>query len=247
MIKNAKVWALSDFHLPGNDNKTMDKFGSAWKSHPARIYENVTKLCNENDVLLVGGDISWALKIEGALNDLKFIESLKCMVVLSEGNHDCWASKYNAVIANLPKNVFWVQRGCKRIGNIAVVSTRLWDFDCVVWPDYIKTKANSDPKKIERRELLRLEKALKELPQDSGIIRILMVHFPPVGADGERNELTDIINGYNVDYCVYGHLHGVQEKTLGTDVKIGQTRFLLTSSDWLGMKPIEICNYNPDE
>lgn len=246
MASTAKVWALSDMHLPGDKNKTMDRFGSIWLAHPSQIRDNVTATCGENDILLVSGDVTWASNIEGARADLQFIAQLGCRVVLSEGNHDSWASSYNAVMRNLPPNVFWAKRGCTRIGNVAIVSTRLCDFDCVEWPDYIKTEC-SDPQKQQRRDFMRLENALKELPQGDDIIRILMVHYPPISANGEANKLTDIINKYNVDYCVYGHLHYILEKQIAMDVKIGKTRFMLTASDHLKMKPVEICDFKVGE
>ena len=242
----AKVWALSDFHLPGMREKKMNMYGDVWKDHPSKIYKNVTEVCSSEDVLLVPGDISWAPKIDEAKPDFEFIESLPCKVVISEGNHDHWASKYNNVIEALPHNAIWVQRGCHRIGNLAIVSTRLWDFDDVYWPGKISCNA-LDPQKIQNREILRLEIALKSLPQDPDIIRILMVHFPPLSYDASPGKITDMINQYNVDYCVYGHLHGELEKVPGMDCVVGKTRFLLASSDWLKMKPIEVCDYNPEQ
>ena len=224
----------------------MDMFGDVWKDHPSKIFRNVTESCSPEDVLLVPGDISWAFKIDELKPDLELIESFPCKVVMSEGNHDLWASKYNSVIEALPHNAVWAQRGCHRIGNLAIVSTRLWDFDDVIWPGKIACKA-ANPQKIANREIIRLENALKLLPQDPDIIRILLVHFPPVSYDASPGKITDMINQYNVDYCVYGHLHGEMEKVPGMDCVVGKTRFLLTSSDWLGMKPIEVCTYVTDQ
>ncbi|KAH0785804.1 serine/threonine protein phosphatase [Histomonas meleagridis] len=220
----------------------MDKYGEVWKNHPTKIFQSVSQLCSPEDILLVPGDISWASNLKEAASDLEFIASLPCKVVMSEGNHDNWASKYNDLIAALPKNAVWAQRGCYQIGNLAIVSTRLWDFDDVVWPGKINSRA-ADPVKIQNREITRLENALKNLPQSNDIIRILMVHFPPISFDASPGRISDIINKYNVDYCVYGHLHGESEKVPGMDCVVGKTRFLLTSSDWLKMTPIEVCEF----
>ncbi|OHT13186.1 metallophosphoesterase [Tritrichomonas foetus] len=240
-----KVFALSDFHLPGKNNKTMDKYGEPWINHPEKILANVTQQLTKDDILLVPGDITWAAKIQEAVDDLQFISSLPCTVVMSEGNHDNWASKYSAVIESLPPNAVWAQRGCYRKGNVAIVSTRLWDIDGVYpWPGDIACKC-ADPAKIQKRELDRLNRALQQLPKEDGIIRILMVHFPPVAFDATPGPVTEIIDKYNVHFCVYGHVHGMKDEVPAVNATIGKTHYFLTSCDWLNMEPLEICDYKP--
>ena len=239
-----KIWALSDFHFPSSKNKLMEQYDPVWKDHPQRILENVNKVCTKNDILLVPGDISWADKVEEMTEDLNIISKMNCKVVLSEGNHDRWASKYAKAVEAMPKNAVWAIRGVQRFGNVAIVCQRLWDIDGIFpWPGHMKSKGGSE--KTPTREIARLEEQLKLLPQDKEIIRVLMVHFPPVAFDGSPGILTDMINKYNVDYCVYGHVHGQKEdpELKAADITIGCTHFMLTASDWLKMEPKEVCEY----
>ena len=239
-----KIYALSDFHLPSAKGKLMEQYDPVWKNHPQKILENVQKTCTENDILLSPGDLSWADKIEEMKDDLELISKMPCRVIFSEGNHDRWASKYNAVIQNLPENAIWALKGVHVFGNVAIVSQRLWDFEGIFpWPGHFKSKPIND--KIAPKELQRLERQLQLLPQDHKMIRILMVHFPPIAFDGTPGVLSDLINKYNVDYCIYGHVHGQKPdpNLKAADCQIGCTKFILASCDWLKMQPIEICTY----
>jgi predicted phosphohydrolase len=238
-----KVWALSDFHLPSTAGSTMDRYSEVWIDHPSKILASVTSLCGANDLLLAAGDISWARRLPEAEPDFAWIGTLPCTVLLSEGNHDQWAQKPNEIAKALPANAIWTERSCFRRGNVAVVSCRLWDFiDIFPWPGHIAVETPF-PNRVQKRELIHLETALKLLPQDEGVIRILMVHFPPLTFDARPGVLTELINRFNVHYCVYGHVHGQTERVPAVDATVGKTRFLLTSADWLAMSPIHVCDF----
>jgi predicted phosphohydrolase len=242
------VWALSDFHLPSKSGRTMDRYGEIWVDHPSKIFASVTELCRPNDLLLVSGDISWATKLAETEPDFIWLATLPCTVLLSEGNHDRWAQKPKEVVRSLPANSVWTEKSCFRRGNVAVVSCRLWDFDGIFpWPGHLPIEEGNN-EKLQKRELIRLENALKLLPQGDAIIRILMVHFPPLAFDASPGVLTDLINRFNVNYCVYGHVHGQNERIPAVDAIVGKTRFVLTSADWLAMRPIHVCEFElPEE
>jgi predicted phosphohydrolase len=148
---------------------------------------------------------------------------------------------------SLPPNTVWTGQSCYRKGNVAIVAARLWDFDGVFpWPGHLAVNCKA-PQKTQARELAKLEAVLRLLPQADGVIRILMVHFPPLAHDASPGSLTELINIFSVDYCVYGHVHGQKEAVPATDAVVGGTRFLLTSCDWLQMRPIQICEYRVQE
>ncbi len=69
-----KVWAIADLHLSfGVPNKSMSIFGDNWKEHPENIAHHWKKLIHPDDLVLLAGDISWALRAEEAIPDLEWI------------------------------------------------------------------------------------------------------------------------------------------------------------------------------
>lgn len=241
---SGKVWALSDLHLPSVAAKTMDQYGDVWVNHTQQIADNVKSRCGPNDILLVPGDISWAKTFSDSKCDMEFISRLPCRVVMSQGNHDRWASNLQETLDGIPPNSVWAVGKCWRTGNIAIVSSRLWDVEGVFpWPGHMAARGNASS---ESSLLNRLRHSLALLPQDDGIVRILMVHFPPLAFDAAPGPFTELIESFNVDFCVYGHVHRQIERIPAVDAVVGRTRYILTSCDWLEMMPMEICSYTQD-
>ena len=87
-----KIWALSDLHLSFDSDKPMDIFGDGWANYAQKIEENWRKKVGENDIVLVAGDISWALKLENAKADLDFLGRLPGTKIIIKGNHELWWS-----------------------------------------------------------------------------------------------------------------------------------------------------------
>ena len=71
-----KVFAVSDLHLPGNQDKPMDIFGGNWSGHLEKIKADWRERVGEEDVVLIAGDISWAMTLENALPDLRALAGL---------------------------------------------------------------------------------------------------------------------------------------------------------------------------
>jgi predicted phosphohydrolase len=82
------IYAISDLHLSLKSNKPMDVFSDKWKDHHLTIRENWNNNITSDDTVLIAGDISWAMKLEDALEDLKFIHELNGKKCLIKGNHD---------------------------------------------------------------------------------------------------------------------------------------------------------------
>jgi len=57
------VWALADLHLSfGVPDKAMDVFAPQWKNHPEKIRSHWNALINNDDLVLLPGDISLLLR-----------------------------------------------------------------------------------------------------------------------------------------------------------------------------------------
>lgn len=64
------IYAIADLHLSFNSDKPMDIYGGEWINHVERVEENWKALIKEDDVVIIAGDISWALKRDEASFDL---------------------------------------------------------------------------------------------------------------------------------------------------------------------------------
>ena len=86
------IFTIADLHLSTLErtNKSMEVFGSRWSDYTARLERNWKKLVTNEDTVIIPGDISWALSLEEAESDLKFIDSLPGKKILGNGNHDFW-------------------------------------------------------------------------------------------------------------------------------------------------------------
>ena len=60
------IFAISDLHLPARQ-KPMDIFGDHWANHFDRISQDWRERVSESDVVLLPGDLTWAMHLEEAL------------------------------------------------------------------------------------------------------------------------------------------------------------------------------------
>lgn len=86
------IYALSDTHLSFSSNKPMSIFGEIWEHHAEKIAHNCAAVLQPTDILLLPGDLSWALKLAEARKDLTFLDALPGRKILLRGNHDYWWS-----------------------------------------------------------------------------------------------------------------------------------------------------------
>lgn len=223
-----KVYAISDLHLSINNPKPMDIFGNNWDNYWKKIKSNWKNVVTENDVVLISGDISWALKLQDAIPDLEEIDKLPGKKIIIRGNHDYWWTSYQKVKNVLPKNICAVQNNAVAFDDVVICGTRIWS---------IPTDNSSEhDKKIYARELIRLKMTLDEannLSQGKLPI-ILMLHYPPFNALWQDSEVTNLIDNYkNVQHVVYGHLHGKDCRAQKVVIK-NDIPYHLTSCDQVG-------------
>lgn len=253
-----RLFALSDPHLSLSGAKPMHVFGPAWDDHTARLAANWRRLVAPDDIVLVPGDISWGMRLSEALPDLEWLAALPGRKVLLRGNHDYWWQGIKKLQnLNLPC-VYFVQNNHVVLDSVAIGGSRLWDFPDIRWRvvsnaenrEVAEDKRSApaahrdeDPEKIRARELGRLAASLAQLPADADL-RVAITHYPPLGEDGLPTPLTDLIGQYDIDLCVFGHVHAHPEgKRPGEDIVLGKTRYVLASSDFLGHAPLLLTHF----
>lgn len=246
------IWCLADLHLSfGVPGKKMDVFGEKWASHDEKIREHWMKVVQPDDLVLIPGDISWAIHVEQAQPDLEWIHALPGTKVLLRGNHDYWWHSISKVEKILPPSLHLVQNNVFLWKNVAIGGARLWDTPEYSFGSFIEYHDNPKAKtlsevespveaeKIFLRELARLELSLKAYPKDKSIRRIAMTHYPPIGADLSPSRASAILEKYGVDTCVFGHLHNVKANSLPFGTKNG-VHYMLTACDYLQFVPRQV-------
>jgi len=195
------IYAISDLHLSLANPKPMDVFGEVWLNHAECIARNWDELVRSDDTVLIAGDHSWALKYEDALPDLEYIAARPGRKIMIRGNHDYWWRREATarMQKQLPESIYLMHGHGIVVENAGITGTRGWRMELEEDPD-------AGDSRVMKRELMYLERGLKEIP-DTVERKIVMLHYPPFNADLEPNEFADILQAYNIDILVYGHIH----------------------------------------
>lgn len=246
------IWSIADLHLSfGIPNKSMDVFGAQWASWTDKIAAAWQELVAPEDLVLIPGDISWAMSLDQAKPDLDWIGALPGTKVMIRGNHDYWWSSKSKIEKILPPSLHIVQNDAFHFHDVAVAGARLWDTPEYTFADYVvmqqregaktlarKEEESAEDEKIFARELLRLEMSLKQLKSEARM-KIVMTHYPPIGANLEESRVSKMLEHYGVSLCVFGHLHNLRGDSLPFGEK-GGVRYALVSCDYLNFRPLKI-------
>ncbi len=243
-----KVFALSDLHLDGKQNKPMDVFGSRWTGHAQRVFDNWREAVNDRDCVLIAGDFCWAMLLRDAVDDLLSVSELPGQKLLIRGNHDYWWASASKLRGMLPPSIGIIQNDAADAGPFVVCGSRGWLLPSA--SDF--TQADE---KIAARELIRLELSLNaamRLAAGKGDAEakakpiVLMTHFPPIGEDGQGTCYSELIERYPVRYAVYGHLHAQSCRLAfeGTHCGAYSVPYTLVSADHLDFTPKLIAEFH---
>lgn len=194
------VFAIADLHFDFKKEKPMDIFGCNWERHEEKIIESWKSTVGQGDLVLIPGDISWALKLQDALDDLLRIEDLPGIKIIGKGNHDYWWSTSNKLDSLGLKTIKFLKNNSYIFDDLVVCGTRGWD----TMEDHSGDLSNE---KIFLRELNRLKISL-EAAKKTNKKMVVMLHYPPFNSDGLPNEFFDMMKDYQAQICIYGHLHG---------------------------------------
>lgn len=197
--KTTHVYAIADLHLDHTGNKSMEVFGCLWEKYEERIFDNWHQDIHENDLVLLPGDLSWALTLDEATEDLARIDALPGTKLLLRGNHDYWWQSRTKIEQLGFHSIHLLQNDCFVYHDVAIYGTRGWmNADSANFTEH--------DEKIYQRELKRLELSLEHASDTS--TRIAILHYPPFNAKGEFNDFWHKLVDAKIDICVYGHLHG---------------------------------------
>jgi predicted phosphohydrolase len=226
-----QVFAIGDLHL-SSLGKSMDIFGPQWRDHHKRLAENWTRAVAPEDIVLIAGDLSWALKLPEAIADLEWVEKLPGLKILVRGNHDYWWSSRRKVNAVLPPGMTAINASAWNSKDLSVVGTRGWNLPGT-------SMFGERDQKLYLREVNRLKIALEEVPREENRKIVALFHYPPLTKAIPCSGFTDLLESFRVSICVYAHFHGEDQKIAFQGTKNNVT-YVFVACDYLGFKPIRL-------
>ncbi len=222
--------AIADPHLSARDPKPMDVFGPNWEGHPEAFFRGWRDVVRDDDLVLVPGDVSWAMRLDEALPDLEALAALPGRKVLLRGNHDYWWPSLRKLRAALPRGMHAIQHDALRFEDVIVAGTRGW-----VVPG--SPGADAQDQRIFDREVQRLRLSLDAARRLGDGYLVVMLHFPPTNPRGEPSALLDLVVAARPRALVFGHVHGTAPVHVPT---IPGTEVRFVAADALRFRPAVI-------
>ena len=228
------IYAISDLHLSTNSDKPMNIFGGNWEGHFEKIKEDWLFKVKDDDIVLIAGDISWAMKLNDALEDLNCLKGLPGKKIFIRGNHDYWWNGITKLRDSAPDDTFYfLQTDAVKLGNFVIVGSRGWT--CPGSADYTE-----QDQKLYLREAERFRLAFKDADRlaEEGDVKIAMIHYPPFNVKKEDTLFTSLFEENHVAKAVFGHIHGSFYFPLKTE-KNG-IEYILSACDKIAFKLVKI-------
>ena len=222
------LFAISDLHLPARE-KPMDVFGAHWENHFERIREDWLQRVGAEDVVLLPGDLTWAMRLEDAMEDIARVANCRaarssCAAITITGGAPLAACAAPCPRACTPcKTTPWNWTACftpapgagrcpptRRTRTISA-STRASGCG---W------KCRSNTRAPSRRDApLAVMTTTRPSPRPAGV--------------------SDLLEAYGARICVYGHLHGAALSGAFRGERNG-IAYYQASCDGLGFKLLRI-------
>lgn len=228
-----RLFAIGDLHLSTSVDKPMTIFGECWKNHEEKIFSNWNKVVEDEDIVFVVGDISWASNLKEAEQDLDKIYKSKGTKFFIKGNHDYWWTTATGLSKLYDESMVFMNTNYKVIGEYAICGTRGWNI-----PNDIKFDEKDN--EIYKREAHRLKLSFESARKDGFRKYIVLMHYPPINKDLDETLFSDIIREFGPEHVIYGHLHGEESFDYGFQGLYKGTEYHLVSSDYLKFELKEI-------
>lgn len=223
------LFAIADTHLSFGTNKPMDSF-PGWENYTDRLKENWNKIIDNDDFVVIAGDISWAMNFDELKVDFDFINKLNGKKIILKGNHDYWwntMSKMNKFIEeNQFDTITILHNSAFDFDDFSVCGSRGWFFD----------SEDEHNEKVLNREVMRVKTSIECAKNDE---KIVFLHYPPVTENQCCDEILNLLKEKGIKKCYYGHLHGGAAK-YAFDDNFDGIDFKLISADRLKFVPLLI-------
>lgn len=245
------VYAIADTHLSGAVAKSMEKFGRRWTGYTDKIERRWRALVTDADTVVIPGDVSWAMTLEEAEADFRFLSALPGKKFIGKGNHDFWWTTVTKMRKFLDERgitgiEFLYNNACD-VGPAILCGTRGWFLE--------ETQQNTvtpvDYEKLVNREAIRLELCLQEAKKlqnnrlaanadaDGTVPPIhVFLHFPPIYNAFRVQRFVDLFHIYGIENVWFGHIHG--NYTMPAVWEEDGIRYHMIAADYLDFYPAKV-------
>ena len=235
------LWSIADTHLSFGVDKPMDIFGARWEDHSTRMAEAWQERVQDGDTVLIPGDVSWAMTLDEALPDLRYLHELPGQVLIGRGNHDYWWTTKRKLEqfkeAHGLHSLTFMRNDAHLVelseGRRAVIcNSRGW-----ILPGDPEFKTQDQ--KIYDREVGRIKLSLdagRKLLNENDLL-VCALHYPPLNRHIHPTPISALMEEYNVQLCVYGHVHGVGAHSAFAGV-YEDIEYINVASDFLNFEPL---------
>ncbi|HPY98655.1 MAG TPA: metallophosphoesterase [Clostridia bacterium] len=210
------VYAIGDLHLSFQTDKPMDIFGPGWIGYEETLYENWQNTVKPQDSVIIPGDFSWAMYLDEAVEDFRYLNGLNGRKILLKGNHDYWWETKTKMNRFLKENGF---------NNIDFLHNNSFEIEGVNFCGTKGYDSKEADEKIINREITRFSISYESIRNKSART-IAVFHYPP------EKELLYMMAEYNIESCVFGHLHGLEKSSYN------KPGFTLVAADYVDFKPV---------
>ncbi len=242
------LFAIGDFHLSFQVNKSMNMFGSVWKKHEEKIQKYCGRMVGPEDTLVITGDHSWGHKLDECREDLAFIEALPGKKILLRGNHDMfWDAKKTAKLnEEYAGRLSFLQNNYYTYEDYALVGTKGFTFE---GPFYLDRRGNivdwdeqkeAQAKKLVEREAERLRISFEAARADGYRKFLMFLHYPPTNIMEQESVFTKMAEEYGASHVVYSHCHGESRFADSIRGEFHGIQYHLVSGDYLKFRPERI-------
>ena len=225
-----KIFAIGDLHLPGGDQKPMNIFGAHWDGHFDKIRTDWLSRVTDEDVVLLPGDLSWAMQLDAAMPDLRMVGDLPGRKIILRGNHDYWWCGIQHLREVLPQGMYALQNDAMELDGVVFAGSRGWT---------LPGGPEGEDYKIYSRELLRMEMSLQRAQKLCKGRLVMLTHYPPLDEKHNDTPVSELAHKYGVTDIVYGHLHGGSLRGAYNGVRKG-IAYYCVSCDGLDFKLCEL-------
>ena len=227
------IFAFADPHLSLGGDKGMDRLFPSWSGYVEKIEENWRRVVKDGDVVVMPGDISWAMNLADCDRDFAFLNALPGTKILGKGNHDYWWATMRKLQTYVEEKGFttlnFLFNNAYDLGSMTVAGSRGWFFDA---------QEAEDNAKVILREAGRLKTSI-EAALAFGKTPTVFMHYPVVMDGKSVDPLLQVLRDYGVRRVYFGHIHGDRTGRLLSYEAEGIV-FSLISADALGFCPKQI-------